>query len=293
MDPNEGVSVSSRWGWGPTASERKLAPMIEKTWLVAAAGAVLVTTGLAESRFPIERSETIRRSLRVPNASTSAFEVSNVNGTITVTGVGGDTVEVVAERKIRARTDADLETARRALQLDPTNGPGGVLVCGDASARCHCDEQTERRGRWDDLPYRVETQLEVRVPRAMTIRACTVNGRLTVTDLRGAARLTTVNGRVEAAFQERPATSSTFRTVNGDVVVSFPSSLAADLRLKTLNGGLFTDFETTLPAAPVVAERRNGKFVYHSDRTASVRVGRGGPEFEFETVNGDVRVLKR
>jgi len=267
--------------------------MTERLALTALAGAALVATALADSRFPVEHRETLQRSLRVTRGS-AALEVSNVNGAITVTGISGDTVEVVADRKIRARTDGDLDTARRVLQVDPTEGPDGVLVCGDASARCRCDEQTQRRGRWDDLPYRVETRLDVRVPRTMAIRACTVNGGITSTDLRGAARLTTVNGAVEASFQERPATSSSFRTVNGDVVISFPSSLAADLRLKTLNGGLFTDFETsTLPSAPAVAERRNGKLVYRSDRSARVRVGRGGPEFEFETVNGDVRVLKR
>jgi hypothetical protein len=274
--------------------EKEITIMTERLVLVAIAGGTLMATALAESRFPVEHHETVRRSVRVPSASTAALEVSNVNGAITVTGVGGDTVELVADRKFRARTDADLDTARRVLGLDLTNGPGGVLVCGDASARCRCDEQTERRGRWDDLPYRVETRLELRVPRGMAIRACTVNGRISSTDLGAAARLTTVNGPVEASFQGRPATSSSFRTVNGDVVVSFPASLSADLRLKTLNGGLFTDFDTTvLPSAPVAGEQRNGKFVYRSDRSARVRVGRGGPEFEFETVNGDVRVLKR
>jgi len=268
--------------------------MTERPVLIAIAGTVLMATAFAESRFPVEHHETVRRSLRVSGAAGVALEVSNVNGAITVTGVGGDTIELVADRTIRARTDADLDTAKRVLGLDLTNGPGGVLACGDASARCRCDEQMGGRGRWDDLPYHVETRLELRVPRAMALRVCTVNGRVTTTDLRAAARVSTVNGAVEATFQDRPATASSFRTVNGSVVVSFPASLSADLRLKTLNGGLFTDFETTvLPSAPAVAERRNGKFVYRSDRSAHVRVGRGGPEFEFETVNGDVRVLKR
>jgi hypothetical protein len=47
-----------------------------------------------------------------------------------------------------------------------------------------------------------------------------------------------------------------------------------------------------MPSAPVVAERRNGKFVYRNDRFAAVRVGRGGPLITFEGVNGDVHVLR-
>jgi hypothetical protein len=79
-----------------------------------------------------------------------------------------------------------------------------------------------------------------------------------------------------------------------------PSPIAQDtirrtlrLRMKTLNGGLYTDFDVTvMPSAPVVAERRNGTFVYRNDRFAAVRVGRGGPQITFEGVNGDVHVLR-
>jgi hypothetical protein len=60
-----------------------------------------------------------------------------------------------------------------------------------------------------------------------------------------------------------------------------------------MNGGLFTDFETTaLPQTAATAERRGNRFVYRSNRTVSVRVGSGGPELSFETLNGDVRVLQ-
>jgi hypothetical protein len=57
---------------------------------------------------------------------------------------------------------------------------------------------------------------------------------------------------------------------------------------------MYTDFDTTaLPALMPVSERKQGKFVYKSDRSAGVRVGGGGPELRFETLNGDIRILQR
>jgi hypothetical protein len=290
--------------------------MIDRLWIAAAAGAVLVATAFGESRFPVEQRETVRRTLQLAPGASRTLEVSNINGSITVVGGASDRIELVAERAIRGRTEADVQEGKRLARLEASETAGGVLVCGDTSHRCRCDEpieRNERRTRRDDPPYRVDTRFELHVPRAIALRLCTVNGgavtvshtsgelvvthvngRIEASDVRGTARLTTVNGSVKADFAELPAGPSSFRSVNGDVVVSLPDSLSADLRLKTMNGGLFTDFETTsLPATPATAERRNGRLVYRSNRTVGVRVGRGGPELSFETLNGDVRVLKR
>ena len=285
--------------------------MVDRIWLTAAAGTVLLATALADSRFPVESRETIRRSIPITAGGSTTLEVSNINGAIVVTGGGGNAVELVAERTIRARTDADLDEAKRTVRLDTSEAAGSVRVCGDASWRCGCDQRSPWPGRRDERPYSVDTDFELRVPRNITLRLCTINGgRVSVThttgdvvishvnggidvdDVRGAARLTTVNGSIHATFPDAPGTSS-FNSVNGSIVVTLPKSLSADLRLKTMNGGLFTDFETTaIPTAAATPERRNGRFVYRSNRTVGVRVGRGGPELSFETLNGDVRVLQ-
>ena len=40
------------------------------------------------------------------------------------------------------------------------------------------------------------------------------------------------------------------------------------------------------------AERKNGRFVYRSDRYTGGRAGSGGPEIKLENLNGDIRVLE-
>ena len=281
-------------------------------WLTAVSGVVLIATAMADSRFPIEHRETIRRSLPTPAGADAVLEVSNISGGIDVTGGDEKTIELVAERTIRARTDRDRDEARREVRLDTRETSSGVLLCEDAGRRCGCDERPSSSWRdRDESRYRVDTHFTLRVPRNIAVRLCSINGgRITVMhttggvevehvnggidvdDIRGAAHLTTVNGAIHATYPGAPPASS-FRTVNGSIVASFPKSLSADMRLRTMNGGLFTDFETTaLPRTAATPERRGNRFVYRSNRTVSVRVGGGGPELSFETLNGDVRVLQ-
>jgi len=57
---------------------------------------------------------------------------------------------------------------------------------------------------------------------------------------------------------------------------------------------LLGDFDTSrLAGLAPVAERRDGKFIYRSDRGTGLRIGAGGPELLFETLNGDIRILQR
>ena len=114
-----------------------------------------------------------------------------------------------------------------------------------------------------------------------------------MTGVAGYGTLQTVNGRTSVSFRESPRAASDFKTVNGVIDASFPPNFSADLRLRTVNGQAYTDFEATaLPPAAQTGERVNGKFVYRFNQTRNVRVGSGGPDLSFETVNGDIRIKK-
>ena len=95
-------------------------------------------------------------------------------------------------------------------------------------------------------------------------------------------------------FTANPRQESSFKTVNGNVDVLFLDGLAADLAMKTFNGGLFTDFDVQplAQAAAAAGERRNGRVVYRANEFTRVRVGSGGPQITFETLNGNVRARR-
>ena len=63
--------------------------------------------------------------------------------------------------------------------------------------------------------------------------------------------------------------------------------------MKTFNGEVFSDFRVRqLPARAPSSETRGGKRVYKTDGFTGLRVGAGGPEIEFDTLNGNIRILR-
>ncbi len=100
---------------------------------------------------------------------------------------------------------------------------------------------------------------------------------------------------MKVLYARNPKSATSFKTVNGSLDISFRSGLNANVMMKTMNGGLYTDFDVSaLPINAVqTAENRNGKFVWSSRRMTGVRIGGGGPELQFETLNGDVMIKNR
>ena len=151
----------------------------------------------------------------------------------------------------------------------------------DGEAQCGITTGT-RRLTQRNRSYRVQYDLNVRVPEGVRLSLCTinggeievrntsgdfavnnVNGRIRLIGVRGSGDAETVNGPVEAELLQVPRRDLRFKTVNGDVAVTWPRDLSADLRMKTMNGAVFTDFDVqTLPA---VERRLTGK---EADRVA-------------------------
>jgi hypothetical protein len=270
----------------------------------------LSETSDAQSRYPVQRTEIISRTLRLSGADDRVVEVSTINGSIRVVGHDDDVVEMVVRKNVRAATDRDANDAEAAVTLDVGETASAVRLRGHAEAQPGCDWETVTRRRAEP-PYVVSFDFDVRVPRGARLRLCTVNGgdvhvagtsgdfqidnvngAITLTAIRGSGRAVTVNGGVTAEFAENPKAPSLFKSVNGDLDIVLQRGLSADLLMKTFNGGLFTDFDAAPLATPVAAaERRNGMTRYRANRFSRFRVGNGGPELTFDAFNGDIRIV--
>jgi hypothetical protein len=99
-----------------------------------------------------------------------------------------------------------------------------------------------------------------------------------------------VNGPVHVEFAKNPATASSFKSVNGALDVYFQPNLNADLLFKTFNGQIYSDFDVTPRATPIETERKNGRYVYRSNRLQGGSAGLGGAQLSFDTLNGNVRL---
>jgi len=225
-------------------------------------------------------------------------------------------VQMSIHKVIRGETSADVADAQRDVRLEFKESAPRIEATVFDRRGHYCGEQWNDRDddrQWDRVHYNVKFDFTIKVPRDAAIRLCTVNGGdVTVNgtqgdfdvtnvngliEMRGVAgsgRAHTVNGPVTVEFTANPKQPSSFKTVNGNVDVFFRDGLSADFQMKTFNGGLFTDFDSQ-PLAGRIApatERRNGRFTYRANEFTRVRVGAGGPEMTFETLNGNVRARR-
>ena len=266
------------------------------------------------SRYDVVDESTVNRTLSFAAGGGRTLDVRNINGSIRVEGTTDSSVQITVRKVIRAETQNDLAEAQRDVRLDFRDG-GPRVEATVTDRRGHvCGEAWNDRGdRWERVHYDVKFDFTIRAPRDVALRLCTINGGgLTVDGTRGdfdvtnvngliemrrvagSGRAHTVNGPVTVTFTANPREPSSFKTVNGNVDVSFLDGLSADLAMKTFNGGLFTDFDVqSLPGTVSAAgERRNGRFVYRANEFTRVRVGSGGPQITFETLNGNVRARR-
>src|SRR5262249_7873516 len=121
-----------------------------------------------------------------------------------------------------------------------------------------------------------------------------VNRGIEMNEVSGAGRVHTVNGGIKVLFAKNPVKECSFGTVNGTIETSFLANLNADVMVKTFNGHAYTDYDVTEMARKVSAgERRDGKFVYRSNDFNGMRIGSGGPELKYDTLNGSIRIINR
>jgi DUF4097 and DUF4098 domain-containing protein YvlB len=264
--------------------------------------------------FRVHDESSIKQTLQFASDGVRTLDVRTMNGSIRVSGYDGVNVELDARQTIAADSDDTLREAKRKMLIETKDHASTIEVVVRQPNGAVCGESSNGRSPawWDRPQYEVSVELMIRVPKATRLRLCTVNGgevhvegtagdfdidnvngRITLEQVRGSGRASSVNGRVTASFAEAPRLASLFKSVNGNIVATFPDGLSADLRMKTFNGGLFTDFDVEPQTQEIASgQRQVGRTVYRSSQFTNVRVGRGGPELTFDAFNGDVRVLR-
>ena len=112
-------------------------------------------------------------------------------------------------------------------------------------------------------------------------------------NIQGSGHVYALNEDVYCRFLKNPKGDSYFGSLNGDVKLYFQSPLSAEFALKTFNGDIYSDFPSThIPAQSVISTEHNSKNIYKCEHPSRIRIGKGGPLFEFDGFNGDLFILK-
>lgn len=228
--------------------------------------------------------------------------VDNVTGFIEVTASNGNSVEMDLEKSLRATSQDRLSLARKEVSLAVTQEGGLLRLLVDGPFRNHGNPGYEFTYDFKiKVPHNISLDLRTVNKSHILVEGTSgdfkisnVNGGIDMREVEGSGSVHTVNGPVKVTFARNPTGPTSFKSVNGTLDVSFRPGLAADVKMKTMNGQMFTDFPvTTLPVSSTAPERRNGMLVWKSNRMTGVRIGSGGPELSFETLNGDVLIKNR
>ncbi|HEU4366334.1 MAG TPA: DUF4097 family beta strand repeat-containing protein [Candidatus Krumholzibacteria bacterium] len=206
------------------------------------------------------------------------FTLSNVNGSVTVTGYDGSAIEVDAV-KYASSQERLAETTIKSSVDD-----GRVTI----------EVEIEDDDRWDNGSSRVD--FEIRVPRGTRIDDLElVNGNLKLEGISGRVDAASVNGDVTA---ERLSGDVDLSAVNGDVYLTVAGAVES-IKLHSVNGMV----ELVVPrdaSARVSASTVHGSIRAAGDVRAEKNfvgssltgvLGKGEGKIDMNTVNGDIRIF--
>ncbi len=213
------------------------------------------------------------------------FSVSNVNGSITVTGGSGDSVEILA-----------IKTADNQKELDDIE-----IVISDSASEITVETELGNSNSWwshgsnsGQVTYRITLPSGTTLDSVETVNgdvvisgvsgkvvAESVNGDIEISNLVGDVRLSTVNGGIEARFDKLEGNQSVkAESVNGRVTLILPDDADCEISADTLNGGINAkDFGLEADKG-FVGSDLNGK------------IGSGSARVNIDTVNGAIKIRK-
>ena len=263
----------------------------------------------ADDGLSLEEKETITRTF----PAVKSVDVDNFEGSITVNGANVRDIEVEIHKTIRARSPEKIQQAKSEVRLDMEQHDQDLKLYVDGPFRCRCGDGSINYRGSRYYGFEVSFDFTVKLPPETNLRLRTVNrGNIRVENTAGTFDVENINGGIDllevagsghahalnrplkVLFSRNPAATSDFSSLNGDVEVAFRPGLSADVWLKTFNGEAYTDFEVSaLPGRTASREQRDGKFVYKGHQFYGVRVGHGGPELSFDTLNGNILIRNR
>lgn len=154
----------------------------------------------------------------------------------------------------------------------------------------------------------VNTNLQLKTVNGRSIEVTGVTGDLEIENTNGSLRLANVSGSVVAHTVNGEVTATldrvsgnkpmSFTSLNGKVDVTLPADTKARLRLKSDHGSIYSDFDVKMEpdtAKQVTTEAggQNAKYRISVERSVTGTINGGGPEFTFQTMNGNILLHKK
>jgi hypothetical protein len=233
--------------------------------------------------------------------------IENIWGNVRVRAGSAREIVVTVDEKRSAPTQELFELSKQLIYLEVQADAAGVAMVVGKPTEVLRGKRERCRG------CRVDYQFEVTVPPGTqidvstvtdgsidvagaggSVSASNVNGPVAAKDLQDCAEIESINGEVEVSFARAPSRDCTIKTINGDITLTVPGGTGLDAALSMMDGKVVSEFDLEPLALPAKVEqsKQNGEFVYRVEQASGVRLGNGGPTFNIESLNGDLRIRK-
>ncbi len=267
----------------------------------------LLFSGLLFSQqlLAVSETETWQREYKFERGVTPRLVVDNIWGDVKVTTHRGKTFKVSVRETRTAYNQEELERSYELLFLDIQQSADQLELVVDGFNR--------RNNRWRACRgCRLELQFDIQVPASADLNVSTVNdgeifvagvlgqvdasninGDVTVVGLRQCGNFKTINGEIEVGFARTPEGECRFKTINGDITTRLPADAGVNLSLDVGHGSIRSEFELTALPLPVAVKKSpspQGGTHYRITRATGLRLGPGGVNFKFESLNGDIEI---
>jgi DUF4097 and DUF4098 domain-containing protein YvlB len=245
--------------------------------------------GIVTSAVPGDSGEEVREEFHqtYPLSATGRISLENINGGVQV--------------KVWDRAAVQVDAVKKAYRKERVAEAKIVVNSTEENLRIKTDypdwNQTFRNDdRRYDNPATVEYVLTIPKRASLesielvngsldidsvegSVKASSINGRVKARGLLGEARLSTINGSLEASFNQLNESATVdLGSVNGDVTIIIPSNANASIRAGTVHGGISNDF-----GLPVT----HGEYVGHN---LEGQIGSGATKIKLGNVNGRIRI---
>jgi hypothetical protein len=286
------------------------------TWIVrltmsAAIGVLLPVASAQVSNVCCKLSgpqASAQNTLRV--SGSPEMVVNHISGPIRVIGDGNGEIRLTAAETVRGDRNEDIARAKRLVHLDVKQDGNRILACVNGPFRHgsnSCNDACQNSNvRDEDNQFSVRFDFELHVAASTKITLSTinegdtkvervsggfdlhnVNGGVDLDAVTGPGDAKTVNGDVKATFAANLGADCSFSSINGSVHIYFRPDRSAFLRYRTLTGDVYADFLIT-----PVRETRDGATAFRRGRFNDGQVGSGGPEIQFNSLNGSIFVRR-
>ncbi|HYA16547.1 MAG TPA: DUF4097 family beta strand repeat-containing protein [Bryobacteraceae bacterium] len=278
-----------------------------KSFIVFAAVVALAGVAAAQDAAQITQDGTkITVPLSNP-AQPATVKLSMVRGSITITGSASQQ-QVIVE----SSGGSGLTRGRRNRETTPPPGMHRIDMGDNSEVVEDHNVVTIKPGLGGrehiDIQVPATTNLEIKAVDCGGIDVtgvtgdidveCT-NGSLDLRNVSGSVVAHTLNGSINVVMDKVAEDKAmSFTSLNGKVEVTLPADTKARLRIKTNNGAVFTDFDVEMEkdsSKPVVEDGRGqgGKYRIRMDRGVYGTINGGGPEYLFQTMNGEILIHKK